>query len=411
MRLGRKPLAIGRHVARGGLRVDDQLASRVHARVERGPRPQQHILRDCDSHNGTRVNGSQVEQHVLEAGDLVRIGDTVLLAVPLSISVVGWSTPTDSRLVGCSTPLRSLWDDIQKVATTDIDVLIVGETGTGKELVASEIHRASRRPGQMVTVNCAAIASSLAEAELFGHTRRAFSGAEQAREGLVRRAHRGTLLLDEVADLPYELQAKLLRVLATGQVRPVGSDAASPVDVRIIAATNRDLSHMANDGSFRLDLYMRIAQWTVRVPPLRDRRRDLRPIAESMLASLALSEPVVSMSGDFFEALALHDWPGNVRELLHTLRAAAVRCGDGGELTGGHLPEHLRRSVAGEQRGVAAARCAASGALTCDDVDALLRRHRGNVSAAASEVGRSRMQVYRWLERYGLRASDYRRAE
>jgi two-component system nitrogen regulation response regulator GlnG len=235
-------------------------------------------------------------------------------------------------LVGRTPPMVELYKTIGRVAPTDASVLLLGESGTGKELVARTIHYHSRRrDGPFVAVNMAAIPSELIEAELFGHERGAFTGATEAREGRFREAHRGTLSLDEVGDLPLPLQAKLLRVLQEQEVTPLGSRRSVPVDVRIIAATHQDLERAVKEGRFREDLYFRLNVVPIRVAPLRERREDIPLLVEHFVErfSSELGLPRRWPTEKALEALLRHDWPGNVRELENVVkRAMAFASGD-----------------------------------------------------------------------------------
>ncbi len=230
-------------------------------------------------------------------------------------------------MVGRSEPMQRLFGVLARVAVHDFPVLLLGESGTGKELAAQAIHaRSPRATGPFVTVNCAAIASTLFESELFGHEKGAFTGAEQARDGAFQRADKGVLFLDEVGELGLDEQAKLLRALELGgEVRRVGAQASTRPDVRVIAATNRDLAQMVREGTFRSDLYHRLNMLTVRLPPLRDRVEDIVPVAEALLAR---HHPSATLAPDAKEALRRYAWPGNVRELRNVLLRAVVLGGE-----------------------------------------------------------------------------------
>ena len=237
-------------------------------------------------------------------------------------------------LIGESAPMRELTRLIRLVAPRSAAVLIEGETGTGKEVVASAIHRLSSRASKPLTVlNCAAIPEALLEAELFGHTRGAFTGAVQSRTGRIEAAHGGTLFLDEIGELPLPLQAKLLRFLECGEIQRVGDNEVARVDVRIIAATHRDLEQRVVDGAFRLDLYHRLAVFPIEVPALHGRLEDLPALAEHLLARLGADAPRKSLSADALQALRQHNWPGNVRELAHVLERAVILAADSSEIT------------------------------------------------------------------------------
>ncbi len=274
--------------------------------------------------------------------------------------------PAPAYIVGRSAAIRHVLDLIDRVAPTDATVAILGETGTGKELVAQAIYERSRRRGRpFVKVNCAAIPASLIESELFGHERGAFTGASRQRAGCFEQANGGTILLDEIGDLPLELQAKLLRVVDEGELQRLGGSRWTSVDVRIIAATNRDLEAAVRDGRFRADLFYRLSAFPIRLPPLRERAGDIPLLAGGFLERFArrLGRPIDAIAPAAIEALAAHSWPGNVRELENAIERAAI-------LTRGHildLPEPLSRSGATLAPGGAAP--GASAARTLAEVE------------------------------------------
>jgi DNA-binding NtrC family response regulator len=233
------------------------------------------------------------------------------------------------ELVGRSAAMLEVARLVRLVAPRSTTVLIEGETGTGKEVVAKALHRLSARANKpFVVLNCAAIPEALLEAELFGHTRGAFTGAVHSRTGRIEAAHGGTLFLDEIGEMPLALQAKMLRFLENGEIQRVGENDTARVDVRVIAATHQLLEQRAAEGTFRLDLYHRLAVFPVEVPPLRDRLEDIGLLAEHFLAMLGRSAPRKTLSADAMERLLTHLWPGNVRELAHVLERATILAGD-----------------------------------------------------------------------------------
>jgi transcriptional regulator with GAF, ATPase, and Fis domain len=235
--------------------------------------------------------------------------------------------PDKDEIVGRSPALMRALHDLRQVAATDATVLLIGETGTGKELFANAVHRASRRStGPLVKVNCAAMPGSLIESELFGHERGAFTGATLRREGRVALAHGGTLFLDEIGELPLELQAKLLRVLQEREFEPVGSSRTRRADVRVVAAANRDLAREVRAGRFREDLYFRLNVFPIRLPPLRERVEDIPLLVGRLLARLTerLERPIAPPSPEQIRRLQAHRWPGNVRELHNVVERAAI---------------------------------------------------------------------------------------
>ena len=251
-----------------------------------------------------------------------------IVAKPTSVPLP-CRTPAIPGLIGDSAAMRELTHLIRLVAPRSSTVLIEGETGTGMVVVASAIHRLSSRSSKPLTVlNCAAIPEALLEAELFGHTRGAFTGAVQSRTGRIEAAHGGTLFLDEIGELPLAVQAKLLRFLECGELQRVGDNEITRVDVRVIAATHRDLEQRVVDGAFRLDLYHRIAVFPLEVPALRERLDDLPALASHLLARLGADVPRKSLSPCALHALEQHAWPGNVRELAHVLERAVILSAD-----------------------------------------------------------------------------------
>lgn len=247
-------------------------------------------------------------------------------------------TPPIPGLVGDSPAMMELAQLIRLVAPRNATVLIEGETGTGKEVVASAIHRLSSRSAKpLVVLNCAAIPESLLEAELFGHTRGAFTGAVQSRTGRIEAAHGGTLFLDEIGELPLAVQAKLLRFLECGELQRVGDNEVTRVDVRVIAATHRDLEQRVVEGDFRLDLYHRLAVFPIEVPSLREHMEDLTELAEHLLARLGTDFPRKRLTAPALSALRQHNWPGNVRELAHVLERAVILAGDFPDICAEHI--------------------------------------------------------------------------
>jgi two-component system, NtrC family, response regulator HydG len=239
-------------------------------------------------------------------------------------------------MIGSSNVMKSLYNSIHKVAPTSATVLVHGETGTGKELVARAIHDESDRAGKsLISVNCAAIPETLIESELFGHEKGAFTGAASTREGLVAAADGGTLFLDEIGELPLEAQARLLRVLQEGEVRPIGAVESRKVDVRLIAATHRNLRKLAQEGRFREDLYYRINVVQLTLPPLRDRGRDILTLAEHLLTRFCqdMNKPTLSLSPETIQAVTTYTWPGNVRELENAIQRAVILCEDEHEIS------------------------------------------------------------------------------
>jgi DNA-binding NtrC family response regulator len=264
------------------------------------------------------------DAHPLEEGDVLRLGDTTLVFSNRGHSPVPQAGEADAepKLTGSTPSIDAVRRSVETVAPHSRTVVITGETGTGKEIVAHLIHRRSGRQGPFVAVNCAGLTESLLASELFGHVRGAFTGAIAEQPGLFRAAHGGTLFLDEAGDIPLALQATLLRVLETWNIRPVGSTRDVPVDVRVVAASNRDLVTLVRQGLFRADLYSRLAQWTIHVPALRERREDIPALSRALLSQHDAGER--TLTPDLEEALLVHPWPLNVRGLANVLSVAAI---------------------------------------------------------------------------------------
>jgi transcriptional regulator with GAF, ATPase, and Fis domain len=286
--------------------------------------------------DGKRTIGREVE------GNLPVVEEIVLVSEP--------TVPLLPEMVGTSSPMRELARLIRLVAPRSTTVLIEGETGTGKEVVARAVHRLSERAGKPFAVlNCAAIPEALLEAELFGHTRGAFTGAVQSRTGRIEAAHGGTLFLDEIGEMPIALQAKMLRFLECGELQRVGDNETVRVDVRVIAATHQPLEQMASgngaERTFRLDLYHRLAVFPVEVPALRERMDDLGLLAEHILEQMGQEMPRKRLSAEAKSRLHEHHWPGNVRELMHVLERGAILAGDRMEISSEEI--RFRRATRG----------------------------------------------------------------
>jgi DNA-binding NtrC family response regulator len=398
------PLRIGR-AGFAGIALDDEEVSRRHAELAHDAATDRWAIRDLGSRNGTWVDGARVERAFLAHGSVVRIGQTLLVAVDVVVPP-GQRLRRESRtLRGASLAMQRVRAEIAMTATGSAPLLVLGETGVGKELVARELHDRSGRTGPFVPVNCATIPYELADSELFGHAAGAFTGATAPRGGLFAEAHGGTLFLDEIGELPEAVQPKLLRALALGEVRAVGRTQATQVDVRVIAATHRDLSGQVDAGGFRADLYARLAGWVLRIPPLRERRDDILELAHGALDEHRGGK--LALSCRAAEALLLHDWPFNVRELENAIASAAVRAEDGA-IRCQHLPPEIAERVLG--RDGARVREARSDDLaarapvvpTEAELRQLLVEHGGNVQHVARALRKDRQQVYRWLKRYEI---------
>ncbi|MCG3125643.1 MAG: Anaerobic nitric oxide reductase transcription regulator NorR [Phycisphaerae bacterium] len=307
-------------------------------------------------------------------------------------------------IIGVSARIRAIIDRIRKAARNKLTVLVLGETGTGKDLIARAIHRASDRASKpMRSVNCAGLNENLLESELFGHVRGAFTSAVADRRGYFEAAHGGTLLLDEVGDMPLTMQAKLLRVLETREITPVGSTEIRRIDVRVVAATHRDLSAMVSDGKFREDLYYRLHQWVIEVPPLRERREDIPLLVQHYIrqANQAHGLDVSGVTPEAMHALLHYFWPGNVRELANTLETLVVET-EHGRIDASQLPERIRGT-----RTLVPAGVGNISGLTLAEIEKLAIQHTlnhtsGNREQAAKILGIGTRTLYRKIKEYGL---------
>jgi len=313
--------------------------------------------------------------------------------------------------------LREVVAPLERAATSDLPVVLEGETGTGKEVVARALHGYSRRMGPFVAVNCAALPEGLAEAELFGYRRGAFTGAERASSGFFRSAGHGTLLLDEVSDLPLPLQAKLLRVLEQREVQPLGEMRPVSVDVRLVVAGQQSLARAALDGRFRADLLARVEGVTVVLPPLRERREDVLPLFSRLMAAHGTGA-VPAVESDFVERLVLHDWPFNVRELVLLVKRLRVLHGEEATLRAEHLPERMlaARASSPEHAPPAAKSSPVAPRPDGDGVElpalvAALRTSGGNVARASQLLGITRQRAYRLMEGQGVDLDALRKPE
>ena len=321
---------------------------------------------------------------------------------------------SDHTFIGRSPAMREVFDTIGRVAATNVDVLIVGETGTGKELVARSIHERSRRStGRFVPVDCGAIPDNLLESEFFGYERGAFTGADRQRNGLLEFASGGTFFLDEVGELPLLLQAKLLRTLQERQLRRVGGNDQISIDLRVIAATGRNLDEMVAKREFRDDLFYRINVVRIDLPPLRQRGDDLGLLAEHFAErfSREMERPIVGISADVYQVLSHYSWPGNVRELQNVIRRG-IALSDNVMINPEDLPVSIlagageNRDV--ERRGFFELREEHFARFEREYFTALLRRCRGNVKQAADEAKLPRGTLYRLLKNHKIDVAQFR---
>ncbi len=399
------PLAISPGDKPGSARLDlpDQTVSGQHARLllEPGARA---TVEDMGSRNGTRLRGERTPRAAVGPGDWFVVGRTVLM-----LRAAGPAIAAEADSMSAGSPLRTfvpaLAETLRKaarLAPSTVPLLLMADTGTGKEVLAQEIHRLSNRTGRLVAVNCAALPEALVESELFGYRKGAFSEAREDRPGLVRSADGGTLLLDEIGDLPPASQAKLLRVLQEGEVMALGATTAVRVDVRIIAATQRRLDDLVEHGEFRADLLGRLAGYTLTLPPLRSRSEDMGLLVAALLKRHAGTEaPQYRLTADAVTAIYKRAWPLNVRELDRTVQSAVVLSREEKEIDLDHL--------GGGAEPAADEPADATSAKLHDRLVESLQRHAGNVSAVARDMGKARMQIHRWMDLYGVDPDSFRK--
>jgi DNA-binding NtrC family response regulator len=398
-------IVIGTH-ERCDLCLTEATVSRQHceiALVEDG-----YAIRDLESTNGTFVGDLRVKEVIVDRETRLRVGDATLRLLPLDQTVeIPLAAHTSfGPLFGASAAMRRVFESLRRIAPTDATVLITGESGTGKEVCARAIHEGSARAkGPFVVVDCGALPGNLIESELFGHLRGAFTGAVKDRAGAFEAASGGTIFLDELGELPIELQTRLLGVLERRTVTPLGGTEPRPVDVRVLAATNRDLRLQINRGAFREDLFFRLAVVTVEMPALRHRREDIRLYVEKFLDELGargaftLDEPTLAR-------LEAQRWPGNVRELRNLVERAAALGDEAIPDAPADAPPATLPAVTGELD-VSVPFKTAKQALIDDFERAYCRRlleaHDNNITRAARAAELDRVYLLRVLDKYGLR--------
>ena len=399
------------------VRIPGRSMSSTHARLLRAE--DGWILEDARSTNGSFVNGARVERTSLQDCDVIELGHTIfclhraLPTPPGTALAFDWSQTSrgepafDTLFPGLANDLATL----ARLALSKLSILLLGETGTGKELVARAIHAISGRTGPFVAINCGAIAPNLVESQLFGYVRGAFSGAVRDEPGIVRAAERGTLLLDEIGDLPLAAQPALLRVLQEREVMAVGGVRPTRVDVRVLAATHKPLERLMGEDRFRRDLFARLDGYRFRLPNLIDRRADLGIMVAHILGAGG-TPSTVGLTPEAGVALVLHDWPFNVRELVQRIGRALVLA-EGTPITPAHLDLSAKPRISTSPASVDSP----PGALSAADLVlqrellAKLEEHGGNIAEVSRAMGKARMQIHRWMKRFGIDGASFRRTK
>jgi two-component system response regulator GlrR len=407
--VGREKVLVGKGPA-ASLQLTDESISRLHLEVE--PRADGVRVRDVGSTNGTFLSGARIHQLTVHEEAHLTLGTTVLrVAVLAPGGVAPTAKGAFGKVIGRGPAMQALFARLERAAVTDSTVLLLGETGTGKEVIAESVHQASpRRARPFVVVDCGNMAPNLIESELFGHTKGAFSGAVSERKGAFLEADGGTVFLDEIGELPLDLQPRLLRVLESGTVKRLGEDKPRKVDVRIVAATHRDIEARVRDGTFRQDLYFRLAVVVARIPALRERPEDIPLLVRHFVAQMGRGD--FELPPELRQSLSAHSWPGNVRELRNVIERALA----GGDLEVGAGP------LAPGQKGSREAQAHSSEALaglpfkdakeklvdafTREYIETLLERCDGNITEVARTAGLARNYVHKLVNKFGLRGHE-----
>jgi transcriptional regulator with PAS, ATPase and Fis domain len=405
-----------RAASRLHLRVPDARISTVHALIRRDGDAL--IVQDARSKNGLVVNGARVAEHRLNDGDVLECGrtfwrfrDHVWRPSDEPDDVDYEQATGESGMLTFYEPLAALLRSLTEMARAAVPILILGASGTGKELIAQAVHAQSGRPGAFVGINCGALPEHIVEAELFGARRGAFTGAIDDRLGLVRASHAGTLFLDEIGELSPRAQPTLLRVLQEREVLPIGTTQPLPVDLRLVAATHRDLGALVEQHRFRADLLARISGFVVQLPTLRQRIDDLGIIIAALLKRHASATAPTTLSIEAMRRLLAYEWPLNVRELEHCLRAALPLAQ--ARIDVEHLPAAVREAGSRPPSTPppvvpALVRLTAEQHAHRQELCALLVEHRGNVSEVARRMSKDPAQIRRWIRRYAIAIDDIR---
>ncbi len=401
---------VGTHTE-NDLVLTDATVSRYHLEIR--VRRDGIEVRDLDTTNGTKHGGAKIGSVVLTGAARMRLGKHTEMdvePVDTTIDPGEWSSDRFGDVLGTTPPMKRLFALLAKAAPTEATILLQGETGTGKEAISEAVHRNSRRSkGPFVVVDCGSIPHELIASELFGHAKGSFTGASGDKQGLIEAANHGTLFLDEIGELALDLQPQLLRVLDRRQVRRVGETQSVDVDIRVIAATHRDLRAMVKAGQFREDLYYRLAVVATQVPPLRDRKADIPELASWFADKMGRGS--FAQSPALIDQLQGHDWPGNVRELRNVVERA-LSLGDSvlADLGEGSRPSSHNEDNQPKRQSnpdvlelpFKEAKAQLVEGFERDYLAALLARHHGNISRAAAEAGIDRNYIHRLVKKYGL---------
>ena len=412
-----KSLQLGRSSSgEGAVALPHSTVSRNHLEVMWNASEKCHYIRDLGSRNGSWVNGVPVGDTLVKVtcGDVIRMGDV--------LSVIHRNPNLDEQsqlnIPGLAPGMVQLRGKLRSAAPDPSPALILGETGAGKEFVARELHRLSGRQGKLVSLNCAVLNAQLIESSLFGHVKGAFTGASTAQQGLFEAAHGGTLFLDEIGELPIELQPKLLRAIQEQEIRPVGSTTPRKINVRIVAATNRDLVGMIGENTFRRDLYARLALWVLELPPLRERRSDIplwiHQMFQQWCEERQVRAPELQVTGAGMERLLLYSWSENLRGIHRFVHHMALHASSGTPLHERDLPDWIVGDdvPSGEARDAditAPIQAPPSPPVekrskpeTREEMERVFVENERSVRATSRYFGRDRKQIYRWLDSFGI---------
>lgn len=378
--------------------------SRYH--LELRPEPDRVLVRDVGSKNGTFFDGARITEVRVGAGSHLRVGGPAGLEMSIELTEQPALAPSAADhfgpLIGASRAMRSLFTVLERTAPSNSTILIIGETGTGKELVSQAVHEASpKRSGPFVVVDCGAIPHHLVESELFGHRRGAFTDAHADRAGAFEAAHGGTLLLDEIGELPIALQPKLLRAVESRSIQRIGETSRRAIDVRLIAATNRDLEKEVTRGTFRQDLFFRLAVVTAQLPPLRERGDDVLLLARHIMMQLGRPD-AFDLDGPIAQAMLSYSWPGNVRELRNAIERAIHLGAEHAIPMAGDRREHASSEPNAPDLPFKEAKEQIIGTFERAYLERLLARHANNISAASRDAGIDRNYLYRLIKKYDL---------